>query len=117
MTKSQCMQIIVLCKKTEYLEYVLSLDGINQQKKKVQTMLAIIPPRSVKELHRFLGMVNHYIKMLAPLSTLVGECRHTKITKANKTKKVPWHWDMIRQQAFDNIKATITKDVTLAYPD
>jgi len=40
-----------------------------------------------------------------------------QVTKANKTRKVPWHSDKIHQQAFDNIKATIAKDVTLAYPD
>jgi hypothetical protein len=55
--------------------------------------------------------------MLAPLSNLVGECGHTKVTKANETKKVPWHCDKTHQQAFDNVKATIAKDVTLAYPD
>jgi hypothetical protein len=55
--------------------------------------------------------------MLAPLSNLVGECRHTTVIKANTTKKVPWHWDEIHQQAFDNVKATISEDVTLAYPD
>ena len=53
--------------------------------------------------------------MLAPLSNLVGECGHTKVTKANKTKKASWHWDKIHQQAYDNVKATIAKDVTLAY--
>ena len=31
--------------------------------------------------------------------------------------KVPWHWDKVHQQAFDNVKATIARDVTLAYPD
>ncbi len=56
-------------------------------------------------------------KMLALLSNLVGECGHTKVTKANKTKKVPWDWDAIHQQAFVNVKTTITKYVTLAYPD
>jgi hypothetical protein len=55
--------------------------------------------------------------MLTPLSNLDREWRHTKVTKANKTKMVPWHWDAIHQQAFDNVKAIITKDVTLAYPD
>ena len=55
--------------------------------------------------------------MLAPLTNLVGECGHTKVTKAKKTKKVPWHWDNVHQQAFDNVKAIITRDVTLAYPD
>ena len=56
-------------------------------------------------------------EMLAPLSNLVGECGYTKVTKAKKTKKVPWHWDKIHQQAFDNVMATIARDVTLAYPD
>ncbi len=35
----------------------------------------------------------------------------------NKTKKKPWRWESIHQQAFDNIKATIAKEVVLAYPD
>ena len=85
---------------TEYLGYVLSRDGIKPQKKKVQAILALMPPSSVKELRRFLGMVQYYrdiwarrSEMLAPLSNLVGECGHTKVTKANKTKKVPWHCD------------------------
>ena len=30
---------------------------------------------------------------------------------------MPWHWDTIHQQAFDNVKATIARDVNLAYPD
>jgi hypothetical protein len=34
-----------------------------------------------------------------------------------QTKKSPWRWDPIHQQAFDNVKATIAKDVVLAYPD
>ncbi len=55
--------------------------------------------------------------MLAPLTDLVGACRETKTTKKNKTKKLPWRWDPIHQQAFEDVKATIAKDVVLAYPD
>jgi hypothetical protein len=55
--------------------------------------------------------------MLAPLSNMIGECRHTKVTKANKTKKVLQHWDKLHQQSFDNVKTAIAKDITLAYPD
>ena len=32
-------------------------------------------------------------------------------------KKPPWHWDQLHQIAFDDIKATITKDVVLVYAD
>ena len=44
-------------------------------------------------------------------------CGHTKVTKALKTKKVPWYWDEVDQKAFNDVKAIIAKDVALAYPD
>jgi hypothetical protein len=56
-------------------------------------------------------------EMLAPLTNVVEECRETKTTKKNKTKKKPWLWESIHQQAFDNVKATIAKEVVLAYLD
>ncbi len=81
-------------------------------------------PNNVKELQRFLGMVQYYrdmwqkrSEMLAPLTDLVGECGETKTTKKNETKKKPWQWESIYQQAFDNVKATIAKEVVLAYLD
>ncbi len=63
------------------------------------------------------GMWAKHSEMLAPLSDLVGECEETKTTRKNKVKKTPWHWDSIHQIAFDNVKATIVKEVVLAYPD
>ncbi len=78
----------------------------------------------MNELWHFLGMVQYYrdmwakcSEMLAPLSDLVGEYGKTKTTRKNKVKKTPWHWDSIHQIAFDNVKATIVKEVVLAYPD
>ncbi len=56
-------------------------------------------------------------EILAPLTNLVGECRETKTTKKNKSKRKPWRWESNHQQAFDNIKTTIAKEVVLAYPD
>ena len=109
---------------TDYLGYILTRTGIKRQPNKVQVILEISMPKSVKDLRRFLGMVQYYwdvwarrSEMLAPLTSLVGECGHTKITKAKKTKKWTWHWDEVHQIAFDNIKATIARDVVLAYPD
>jgi hypothetical protein len=62
-------------------------------------------------------MWQKHSEMLVPLTDLVGECGETKTTKKNKTKKKPWQWESIHQQAFDNVKATIAKEVVLAYPD
>ena len=55
--------------------------------------------------------------MLAPFISLVGDCGHTKVTRAKKTKKCAWYWDEVHQTAYDNVKATIAKDLALAYPD
>jgi hypothetical protein len=90
----------------------------------VQEILAIQPPTNVKQLRHFLGMVKYYqdlwakrSKMLAPLTSLVGECGQTKVTRAKGTKKVPWHWNEVHQRAFDLVKATIAREVVLAYPE
>ena len=45
---------------TEYLGYVLTRTVIKPQPKKVQAILALTPPRQVKDLRRFLGMVQYY---------------------------------------------------------
>jgi hypothetical protein len=41
----------------------------------------------------------------------------TEVAKAKGTKKVPWHLDEFHQRALNQIKATIAKEVVLAYPD
>jgi hypothetical protein len=109
---------------TEYFGYILTRGGIKPQPKKVQAILTFNPPSNVKELRQFLGMVQYYrdmwakrSEMLAPLTDLVEECGETKTTKKNKTKKKRWRWESIHQQAFDKVKATIAKEVVLAYLD
>jgi hypothetical protein len=108
----------------EYLGYILTREGIKPQPKKVHAILALNLPNNVKELRHFLGMVQYCWDMwarrsekLASLTDLVGDCGETKTTRMNKTKKKPWQWDSIHQQAFDNVKAAIAKETVLAYPD
>ncbi len=90
----------------------------------MQAILAIEPLKGVKQLWHFLDMVQYYCglwarrsNMIAPPTSLVGECNQTKVTKAIGTNKVPWHWDKVHQRAFYHVKATITKDAVLAYPN
>ncbi len=60
-------------------------------------------------------LLARHSKILAPFTSQVGECGHTKVTKAKKTKKRPWHWDEVHQKAFSDVKATIAKDVVFSY--
>jgi hypothetical protein len=80
--------------KKEYLGYVLTRDGIKPQSNNVQAILAIKLPTGVRQLRHFLGMVQYYRElwarwsnMLAPLTSLVGECGQIKSTKAKRNQK------------------------------
>eukprot|EP00804_Cyclotella_cryptica_P006839 CCRYP_010953-RA/>CCRYP_010953-RA protein AED:0.44 eAED:0.41 QI:0/0/0/1/0/0/2/0/235 len=97
---------------TEYLGYTLTRTGIKPQQKKVQAILAISPSQNVKDIRKFPDMVQYYrdlwarhSKVLAPLTSLVGGCGHTKVNRANKTRKRPWYWDTVHQKAFDDVKS------------
>ena len=108
----------------EYLGYILTREGIRPQNKKVAAILKIGSPTNVKSLRMFIGMVQYYrdawekrSELLAPLTDLVGECGHTKVTRKNGTKKKPWYWSQKHEDAFQGIKNIIAREVMLAYPD
>lgn len=95
----------------DYLGYWLSRDGIQPQPKKVEAIMRLKPPKTARQVKQFLGMVNFYRDMwrrrshlLSPLTALVG-------------KKTNFKWGPEQQQAFDEIKATISKETLLAFPD
>jgi hypothetical protein len=92
--KKNAAKSFFCAQETEYLGYILTRGGIKPQTKKVQAILALNPPKSVKELWCFLGMVQYYrdmwakhSEMLAPLTDLVGECGKTKATKKMEQKR------------------------------
>ncbi len=99
------------CAELEYLGYWITQEGIQPLPKKIQAIQTIAPPTDKCSLRSFLGMINYYRDMwykcsevLVPLSAL-------------SSKKVPWEWSDIHQKAFNDIKAVISKETLLAYPD
>ncbi|CAJ1931848.1 unnamed protein product [Cylindrotheca closterium] len=97
---------------TDWLGYWLTPTGIKPWKKKIKAILRLEPPKSVSELRSFIGTVTFYRDMfpkrshiLAPLTAHIG---HNK-------KKLDWTPKC--QKAFDHIKAILSKDAFLAYPD
>ena len=94
----------------EYLGYLLTPHGIKPLPKKVEAISRILPPKTKRQLRRFLGMVNYYRDMwirrshtLAPLSKLVSQ-------------KAKWKWGEEEQEAFEDAKRMIKKETMLAYP-
>lgn len=95
----------------EYLGYWITREGIKPMPKKVEAFLKLAPPKNKKELRRFIGIVNYYRDMwirrshvLAPLASLTS-------------KKAKWKWEQQHEDAFQQAKKIITREVMLAYPD
>eukprot|EP00957_Ditylum_brightwellii_P210034 15364499-Ditylum_brightwellii.AAC.1 len=95
----------------EYLGHWVTKQGIKPLQKKVEAILTITPPKTKKQLHSFIGMINYYhnmehghSKILAPLASLIP-------------KATPWKWTHIKQLAFNKANIIISQEALLAYPN
>lgn len=95
----------------EYLGFHLSTAGNRPLQKKISAILNLARPRNIRDLRRFIGMINYYKDMwrnrsqtLAPLTALTSIKR-------------PFQWTQVEQNAFDAAKRMISENVLLAYPN
>ena len=95
----------------EYLGYWVTREGIQPVAKKVEAIHAMAPPKTKRELRKFIGVVNYYRDMwirrsevLAPLTALTS-------------KQSTWQWGEEQQKAFETMKRIISTATLLAYPN
>ena len=98
----------------EWLGHHVTRDGLKPWPKKVEGILNIAPPKTLKQLRAFIGCVNFYrdfwkkrAHVMAPLTAL------TKVDRKDFLK----HWTPACDEAFKATKAMIAQDILLAYPD
>ena len=88
---------------TKYLGYILTRTGISHTLQKYRQYLQSHRQKqsktSVSSWAWSRTLWARCSKTLAPLTSLVGECGHTKITRAQKTKKKASHWVEVHQIA------------------
>ena len=95
----------------EYLGYWVTRDGIQPLPKKVQAICNLEPPTSVKQVRKFIGMVNFYRDMWRKRSELLAPL--TRLT----SKDAKFKWTEVEQKAFEDIKRILSRETLLAYPD
>lgn len=107
----------------EFLGFVISRHGIKTNPKKVQAIVNLPPPKTLKDLRSFLGMsgyyrrfIKDYAKLAKPLTSLLrGEDgRVSKFQSKNKIIQL----DSDALEAFRKVKsALISQEVLLVHPD
>lgn len=99
-----------------FLGYQVSHGGVRPLETKVQAIQEYPEPKTVKELRRFLGMLNFYRRFVpraahlqAPLNALLAG------PKVKGSHPITWTPEL--STAFENCKASLSKAVLLSHPD
>ena len=91
-----------------WLGYDIDSEGYRPKRSKIEAVLALEPPRTLKPLRSFMGILNHLQRFLPNLQVHSDQLRPS-LTAGNKSKFV---WGECQQTAFKNILqliANITK--------
>ena len=96
-----------------FLGHVLSQSGIKKYPEYVEEVENFPKPTTVRELQKFLGLVNFQRKFVPSCSLITKPL--TKFTGQKRNTKLKWTEDM--ENAFVTLKSVMKEDVELAYPN
>ena len=95
----------------QYLDHLISGDGIEPVPEKLQDMKAMPPPKTPKEVRQFLGLVGYYRKFIPRFSDIARPL--TNLTK----KDIVFKWTEECQKTFELLKELLMKEPILVYPE
>lgn len=100
--------MFVFSESIEYLGREISGQGVRPSQRKVEALLRMEKPRSVKQIRQFLGLASYFRKFIGNFATIVELL--TRLTRKN----TPWEWRDAQERAFVTIKDKLTTRPVLA---
>jgi len=94
-----------------FLGVVIGLDGIKMEEEKVRGVLDWPIPKYVKDVQKFLELVNYYRRFIESF-TSVARPLYDMVKKNQK-----WDWTERQEEAFRELKEWFTKEPVLAALD
>ena len=95
----------------KFFGMVYDANGVRLDPEKCAEIQAIPAPKNVTEIQQVLGI----IQFIAPFIPKLAD--QTPPLRALTKKDVPFEWNSSLQKVFENIKASISKDIALTYFD
>ena len=99
-----------LKKHIQYLDHIVSGDGIRPVPEKLNIQNMPHPYTSI-EVKQFLGLVGYYRKFIPRYADIA------RPLNASTRKDVEFVWDDTCQRSFDLLKAKVSEEPVLVYPD
>jgi len=93
------------------LGLVIREDGIKIEEKKVKGVLDWPRPKYVKDIQKFLGLVNYYRRFVKDFAT-IAKLLHWLVKKNKK-----WNWGEKQKDTFQGLKKIFTTKPVLVVPD
>ena len=98
----------------DFLGYKVDATGIAPLPERVEAIRAVPPPTNIKELQRFLGMVNYYRRWIKKAAHQLQPLYDA--LKGTNPKPRTLKWDQTLQTSFDAIKEALAKATLLRHP-
>ena len=100
-----------LKKHIQYLGHIVSGKGITPMPEKLASIKEMPPPKTLKEVKQFLGLIGYYQKFVPRFSDLA------RPLNALTRKDVHFEWTRICQESFKLLKTSLMTEPILTYPD
>ena len=98
-------------KEVRFLGVVIGLEGIKMEEEKVKGVLNWPTPKEVKDVQKFLGLVNYYHQFIKDFAT-IAKPLHDMVKKDQK-----WEWTERQEKVFRSLKERFTKELVLVVLD
>ena len=93
----------------QFIGHLATKDGLRIDPCKVQAILEMPTPKDVPAIQRLLGFAQYLSKFLPHLSDI------TKPLRDLTQKDIVWSWDLVQQQALEELKKAVTNTPVLCY--
>jgi len=101
----------------EYLGFIMTQEGVKPHPKKVSAILGLKPAKNVRQLRGIIGLANYYRDMWPHRAHIMKPLTDASGKRLRGTSSPKFTWTNEMQKALDELKAIVSQDVLLRYPD
>ena len=99
-------------KEVKHLGHIANATWVAPDSAKIEAVKTWPRPSCVKDVKGFLGLASYYRRFIAGFADIAAP-----LHQYTKKEEAPFVWSREPEEAFDKLKAVLTKTPVLAYPD